>query len=146
MYEPGDLLRALALSDYYAALAAEWPDVRGYREEVLGGSVTTTEKIRSAARHHHETEETVLSRLAKDGITVIARLLNPQEAQAFLTSPATAILSLDQFRKWRIPVIGHHARRCRAELADHSGRADELTVTPPALTDCCPSGMIMVAG
>ncbi len=141
-YEPADQERIRALSEYFVCLANEQSDVRTFREQVLGESEVTTEGIRLYAQIHGVNEEQVRERYIESGKGIpYQRILTPEEAQAFLTSHATAILSLEQFREWKIPVIEHTATLgyssaiySESDFGKHDGHSVVLKVDPPGDT------------
>lgn len=129
-YEDSDRLHIRALSQYFAALADKEPAVSYFRREVLGENKNKT-----------------------------PRLLDKDEAQRFLTSRATAVLSLEQFRKWQIPVIGHEVwpddlypadKHSPTDYGRHEprGRSVTLTINPPGSTFVvrAPSSQVTIDG
>lgn len=126
-YDDTDLLRINVLSEYFAKHAAELPQVRSFREEVLGGSVTTSAKIGTAVRLGYDP--------CKLWSLVVEKTLTDEEAFAFLKSPATRVMSVDQFREWGIPVVEHEVVdvTCAFQpqgLGNHSGSIVALKFQP----------------
>lgn len=153
-FEDDDLLCAQALNEWFVRHASMLPQVRSFREKVLGGSPTSTHELLEGARLATERfpgdsrpglsgkeREEVIGRFMAEHPTPVERLLTEKEAYEFLSSPATCHLSLDQFREWGIPVVGHKAhlgvpigRYHRSDFGKHDGLSVDLTFEPAGET------------
>ncbi len=100
--EPKIAAMLRAMSEFYADLAHQHPDVLLFRKKALGN-----------------------------------KSLEPDEANAFLTSRAARLLTLEQFIKWGVPVVGHTAK---LDAYDHGQDKEEidhratLRLDPPGIT------------
>jgi hypothetical protein len=136
-YDAEDKQYVLAFAEWFAAHANESSVVKSFREMVLGGSIVTTEDIRSAARIHNLSFDAQRALCAEQGMLSLEKTLTDDEANAFLLSPATRILSIEQFREWNIPVIGHkvvegvpRGRYKKNNSGQHKGEIIALTFDP----------------
>jgi len=141
-FSEDEVLYIRALSEWSAAHASGLLEVRTLRETVLGGSPVSTEElligIDDSVTHLSSKErEAVIAKYIGDHPVPIERTLTKEEALQLIKSPAAAILSLDQFRQWGIPVVDHKVRLGLpagsykpSELGSFDGLCMDLTFEP----------------
>ena len=122
-YNPHEETRVHTLQEHYARLASNHWDVVRFRFRVVLGSCADQEKVRELGESMywatgHKCPPSERDRHRRR-VLAAARVLTEDEAVELLDSPANAYLSWDQFREWRIPVLGH-----RAQLGTPVGLAD----------------------
>jgi len=140
-FNKNEKLRAQVLNGYFARLAADSAEVQRFRYKLRSGGedpyLREGEGLELTAIERHRMVESELSErpaILPDEYSP----LTDDEAAQLLASEATRYMSVEQFKEWGIPVLGHRVHTWRPAdsatlegLAEHKGSKVWLTFEDP---------------